>query len=171
MGTEIVLVQREKTRTLYDSQTGLLLEASVKQAFPGLKVVCFEEKGSESTEKWPDRVITAREQGLVMSTARAVVACHGAALTNMICMPQNGHVIEVSFRGTDSWTKYGEKYHKADFHNLARLLGKGYTEIRCHSAEQPLHDRPYIAYKQVYVDARKVVRALYLLTKQPNQLS
>ena len=90
-----------------------------------------------------------------------LVACHGAGLTNMIFAPSDAHVVEVSFRGTDSWKLRGMRYHKADFHNMAHVLNKGYTEVPCRSVEGTYgQEYPEIGVERVYVSAHKVIGAV-----------
>jgi hypothetical protein len=109
---QVVFVQRVSSRVLIDARTKRLLEEELVRHFPSLRVVRFED------------LDTLARQAHAVSNARVLIACHGAGLTNMVFAPAKCHVIEVSFRGTDSWRLQRLRYHKADFHNLRPAFGR-----------------------------------------------
>ena len=101
---------------------------------------------------------TFEEQAEFLKDVKILIACHGAAFTNLFLLPKNATIMEVSFRRywycdpvcqchvsrqcpykkdchtiSDS-RHYNIKtkkleYHKADYYNLSQLFGIGYKEI------------------------------------------
>ena len=95
-------------------------------------------------------VMTPAAQAQICGGANILIAAHGAGLSNSILTPRHCHVLEYNFRKywncdpvceahrngvlADHEECHGEltyhaHFHKADFHNLCRLLGRPYTEL------------------------------------------
>jgi hypothetical protein len=165
LGNDIVLIIRKNSRVLYDSKTGSLIEDVLLKQIPNLKIVCFDN-------------ISFEDQVHIISNARIMISCHGAANTNAIFLPSNGTLIEISFRpywhcdpvclkhrnGILNYKKkcdeclltYKPYYHKADYHNIAKLFGKQYIEIPLTDAEEFIDDNP-INVKKIWIDSNKIL--------------
>lgn len=167
LGTHAVLVTRKKSRILYDTHTGKLLEDVFipyceKNNIP-YKVVCFDDCPFD-------------EQARVLSIAKVMISCHGAGNTNVFLLPSNGHLVEINFRkhwncdpvcddhffGKIDYTHrcngpltFKPYFHKADYHNLAKLFGRKYTEVNMDSADTFI-DRNPINIKNVFVNSNIV---------------
>lgn len=166
-GTHVVFVSRAKSRVVYDVHTGRLLEDLFVELCNSLRilhcVVSFDNA-------------TLEEQAKALADAKVMISCHGAANTNIVLLPDNGHLLEINFRkhwqcdpvcdkhfnkeigykdkcnGSLTFRPY---FHKADYHNICHLFNKGYTELEVEDAEGFV-DRNPINLMKVFVDARKV---------------
>ena len=146
----IVLIQRKASRIMYDSKTRMELSSVLENKFDHLSTVYFDNA-------------TLQTQSQIIASADIVIACHGAALTNMIFLPPHGQVIEVSFRGQPCWTKRKKPYHKADFHNMAGVFAKGFFEVPAEWTEGAMDatvEFPEIGFENVYVSARKISNSI-----------
>lgn len=174
-GTHAVFVSRKKSRILFDAETKKPLETIFKDVctkgdIPH-RIVCFDNA-------------TLQEQALALADAKVMLSCHGAGNTNVFFLPENGHLIELNFRrhwycdpvcdehyfekipyttkcehGKLTWRPY---FHKADYHNMAHLFNKGYTELDMEYANGFL-DRNPINVKHIYVNATKVMSQVLAL--------
>lgn len=170
-GTHAVFVSRNKSRILYDIHTKRRLEDMFTELCNTLsiphRVVSFDKS-------------TLEDQARALGDAKVMISCHGAANTNIFLLPDNGHLLEINFRrhwycdpvcdqhfngnigyktkcnGRLTFRPY---FHKADYHNICHLFGKGYTELEVEDASGFL-DRNPINVKTIYVDARKVFAEL-----------
>ena len=164
--SDIIFIKRDKSRVLYDLDGNLLHETLAKH-IPALKIVNFDN-------------ISFKEQVEILSNAAVLISCHGAANTNVIFMPRKSKFIEISFRNhwycdppckehfsgeLDFKTKcnshgltYRPYYHKADYHNLAKLCDIKYAEVSLEYAEEFLTtDINRINLRKIYVDHTKVL--------------
>lgn len=172
-GSFATLVTRDKSRVLYDEKTKQPFDVLFAQECSlhniPFKIVCFDH-------------MTLREQATVLNETKVMLSCHGAANTNVFLLPQNGHLMEINFRkywycdpvcqphfiGTlpykckcDGKLTYRPYFHKADYHNLAHLFGKKYTELPLEDAEGFLDSNP-INIKKVFVDADSIMQKVML---------
>ena len=165
--TDIVFIKRDKSRILYDLNNNLLDEVLLTK-MPHMKVVNFDN-------------CSFYEQVSILSKARVMISCHGAANTNLIFLPTHAKMIEISFRShwycdpickghndgsIDYKTKcnshgltYRPYYHKADYHNLAKLCDIEYVEVPLDRAEGYIDDNP-INVRKVYVNPQLIIKAL-----------
>ncbi|MGE0425274.1 MAG: glycosyltransferase 61 family protein [Reyranellaceae bacterium] len=170
-GSEVVMIARTADRVLHDAVTGEPLETTIAAwcAARGLPFRCVRPE-----------TLPVAAQVEAMSRARVLIACHGAGLTNLVFAPDDCAIVEVSFR--THWycdpvcddhfhgrlspqTKCGgrltfaRKFHKADYHNLARISGRRHVELPLHRVEGYLGRNP-IAVRRVDVDPHRLREAL-----------
>lgn len=167
-GKYATLVTRKKSRVLCDHMSKInfdeyFAEFCQRQAIP-FKIVCFDE-------------IPLEEQALVLADTKVMLSCHGAGNTNVFLLPSNGHLMEINFRkhwycdpvceqhfagtlpttcrceGQLTWRPY---FHKADYHNLAKLFGKKYTELQLEYVDGFIDSNP-INVMKVYVDSKYIM--------------
>lgn len=168
---KIAIVQRKSDRIMYDYDTGVRLEIALRDIIGKsnmfLIVVEFED-------------MTYDEHVHALRDVSVIVSAHGAGNTNLILT--GADLIEVTFRSC--WTcdpvcdrhasgtlsvhepcgplkdtlTFRPYYHKADYHNLAKLLGREYVEIpaitidrsNISSNRNPIHcDKMYVRAKDV----------------------
>jgi hypothetical protein len=148
-GNTVAFIYRTKNRILYDYKTKELIQniliKELKKSNISFKSANFDNS-------------TFEEQAEFLKDVKILIACHGAAFTNLVLLPQNATIMEVSFRKywycspicdghlsgkydykedchTISNSRYYDKknkkliYHKADYYNLSQLFGIGYKEI------------------------------------------
>lgn len=170
-GSKILLITREDSRILYDFRTRRLFSEHLED-------FCLRHKLPCSIENFDDCPLSVQAEAV--SEARVVIASHGAANTNLFLMPDNGHLFEINFR--KHWhcdpvcddhfqnvipyrskcagrLSFSPSFHKADYHNLARLFGKRYTEIELSDADTFLSRNP-ISLKNLFVDSEKILSAV-----------
>ena len=148
-GNTVAFIYRTKNRILYDYKTKELIQniliKELKKINISFKIANFDNS-------------TFEEQAEFLKDVKILIACHGAAFTNLVLLPQNATIMEVSFRKywycnpicnghlsgkydykedchTINNSRYYDKknkkliYHKADYYNLSQLFGIGYKEI------------------------------------------
>lgn len=168
-GICVTLVTRLKSRVLYDNNTNLPFDiiferTCITHNIP-FQIACFDD-------------MTLQEQANVLGKTKVMLSCHGAANTNVFLLPDNGHLMEINFRkywfcdpvceshfnGTlpykckcDGELTYKPYFHKADYHNLAHLFGKKYTELTMENAEGFLDSNP-INVQKVFIDANAIMQ-------------
>jgi hypothetical protein len=170
LGKYILLNQRKlNNRYLYDYETkeGLDKILRTTQFKIPIKMCCFDEMSIE-------------EQYNICSGAKIFISMHGAACTNLIFTPQDVIFIEINFR--TNWycdpvcddhfnCKIGindkcngkllyPNYHKADYHNLAYLLGRTYFEINPISYGGKFIDRNPISKENIYVNTKEIINII-----------
>jgi hypothetical protein len=169
-GKYILLNQRKlNNRYLYDYETkeGLDKILRTTQFKIPIKTCCFDE-------------MSIQEQYNICSGAKVFISMHGAACTNLIFTPQDVIFIEINFR--TNWycdpvcddhfnCKIGindkcngkllyPNYHKADYHNLAYLLGRTYFEINPISYGGKFIDRNPISKENIYVNTKEIINII-----------
>jgi hypothetical protein len=124
--------------------------------------------------------MSIQEQYDICSGAKVFISMHGAACTNLIFTPQDVIFIEINFR--TNWycdpvcddhfnCKIGindkcngkllyPNYHKADYHNLAYLLGRTYFEINPISYGGKFIDRNPISKENIYVNTKEIINII-----------
>jgi hypothetical protein len=155
----VLLIQRKKTRALVDISGGCPLEGDARA-----RCVYFED-------------MTFREQIEAISSAKWIIAAHGAAETNIMFAHPSATLIEVNMR--PHWycdpvcnEHYSGKlridqkckgklntwptYHKADYHNLAKYCGINYKEVSPVGYDGRFVDRNPISKERIIVDAREL---------------
>ena len=171
-GNEVVLLQRSKSRQLFDVATRLPLECSLAAAFSAkgiqFRTVFFENSNLEY-------------QFNSLKSAKVLIAAHGAGLTNLFLLPNDAHVFEASFRNhwycdpvcdrhfnnDISFTQdcagklmYSSSYHKLDFIKLAQVFKKEHTELPILDSENWVtSDRNPIGREKIFVDLFSLVSA------------
>lgn len=176
-GTQATLVTRKKSRVLYDVDTKTpfqeIFERECHNNNIPFKVVCFDD-------------MSFQQQAQSLSETKVMLSCHGAANTNVFLLPENGHLMEVSFRKYwhcdpvcpqhfDGTLEYKSKcsgkltyrpyYHKADYHNFAYLFGKRYTELDIEDAKGFLDANP-INVKKVFINANYIMEKLKIAMQE-----
>jgi hypothetical protein len=171
LGKYILLNQRKlNNRYLYDYETkeGLDKILRTTQFKIPIKTCCFDE-------------MSIQEQYNICSGAKIFISMHGAACTNLIFTPLDVIFIEINFR--TNWycdpvcddhfnCKIGindkcdgkllhPNYHKADYHNLAYLLGRTYFEINPISYGGKFIDRNPISKENIYVNTKEIIDIIY----------
>ena len=165
----VLLNQREVgDRYLIDSDTNLPLEVFLSDAL----------SASDIPFKSCDfSMLTPRQQAEICGGAKIFVSAHGAGNTNMIFTPDHCHIMEFNFRKhwhcdpicdqhfsgelafherCDGKLTYRPYFHKADYHNLARLLNKPYMELEIEHCEG-INSRNPISRKQLYVNGQMLL--------------
>ena len=110
-----------------------------------------------------------------------MISAHGAGCTNLIFTPPDTPLLEISFRkhwycdpvcddhfyGRKSINEkcngtlnHGPHYHKADFHNLCRLIKKPFFEIEAEEYGEGFTARNPIGRKKIYIDGKRVVACI-----------
>jgi hypothetical protein len=170
LGKYILLNQRKlNNRYVYDYETkeGLDKILRTTQFKIPIKTCCFDE-------------MSIQEQYNICSGAKVFISMHGAACTNLIFTPQDVIFIEINFR--TNWycdpvcddhfnCKIGindkcngkllyPNYHKADYHNLAYLLGRTYFEINPISYGGKFIDRNPISKENIYVNTKEIINII-----------
>ncbi len=170
-GTYATFVTRKKSRVLYDVETKTLFETIFRQTCLQHKipfiVACFDE-------------MTLHEQAVIVSKTKVMLSCHGAGNTNVFFLPSNGHLMEINFRKhwycdpvcklhstgelpytckCDGKLTYRPYFHKADYHNLAHLFGKQYTELSIEDGEGFIDNNP-INITKLYIDGNYVIKMM-----------
>jgi hypothetical protein len=170
LGKYILLNQRKlNNRYVYDYETkeGLDKILRATQFKIPIKTCCFDE-------------MSIQEQYNICSGAKVFISMHGAACTNLIFTPQDVIFIEINFR--TNWycdpvcddhfnCKIGindkcngkllyPNYHKADYHNLAYLLGRTYFEINPISYGGKFIDRNPISKENIYVNTKEIINII-----------
>ena len=154
-GKYVGLIYRDKNRILYDYESKQkykknvfvndILTKELKKLNIPFKVISFDDASFE-------------EQANFLKDVKILIACHGAAFTNLFLLPKNATIMEVSFRRywfcvpvcqchitgkcdykedchTISNSQFYNKktgkldFYKADYYNLSQLFGIGYKEI------------------------------------------
>jgi hypothetical protein len=169
-GKYILINQRKlNNRYLYDYETKQGLDKILRttQFKIPIKTCCFDE-------------MSIQEQYNICSGAKVFISMHGAACTNLIFTPQDVIFIEINFR--TNWycdpvcddhfnCKIGindkcngkllyPNYHKADYHNLAYLLGRTYFEINPISYGGKFIDRNPISKENIYVNTKEIINII-----------
>lgn len=171
-GEYVLYIKRETSRVLYDHKT--------KDLFENLFTKFCESKEIPYKVASFDSGVSFREQAELASSAKVIVSVHGAALTNAFLLPAGGHIIEINFRrfwhcdpvcfdhfsgkikytakcaGKPSWRPF---FHKAEFHNMALLFKKRYTEFDIEDAENFQTCVP-VYIEKMYVDGDKLLRTV-----------
>jgi hypothetical protein len=128
--------------------------------------------------KWCNfSTIPPEKQIELCNGANIFISAHGAGLTNLAFTPSHCLVIEYNFRKhwhcdpvcdrhysgklaydeqCDAKLTFKPYFHKADYHNLSRILGKRYSELGVEQYEG-YQDRNPISRKQLFVDGKKLV--------------
>ena len=148
-GKYVAFIYRTNNRILYDYKTKELVQTILSRELKKLNIP-FKMSNFDNA--------SFKEQAEFLKDVKVMIACHGAAFTNLILLPQNASIMEVSFRKywycdpvcechlsgrcaykedchTVSNSRYYNKksgkldYHKADYSNLSQLFGIGYKEI------------------------------------------
>ena len=140
-GKYILLNIRDDQRILYENNSGLKLENFLQENKHRLKVPFMYCNFAK---------MKPEEQYDICKNACIFISVHGAGCTNLIFTPVNTPLIEINFRKhwycdpvcdkhykgeismnikCDGKLTYRPYFHKADYHNLCYLLGKGYLEI------------------------------------------
>jgi hypothetical protein len=170
LGKYILLNQRKlNNRYVYDYETkeGLDKILRTTQFKIPIKTCCFDK-------------MSIQEQYDICSGAKVFISMHGAACTNLIFTPQDVIFIEINFR--TNWycdpvcddhfnCKIGindkcngkllyPNYHKADYHNLAYLLGRTYFEINPISYGGKFIDRNPISKENIYVNTKEIINII-----------
>jgi len=139
--SDILLVQRSKSRELRDFASGSLvsdlLSDYCEERGLRLNVVCFDG-------------MSFHDQVQCFNLSRTVIAAHGAELTNLIFLRSSARVIEVAFRKLwqcdpvcdahfsgalrptekcGSGFNFFPYFHKADFHNLCSVFAVEHFEL------------------------------------------
>ena len=60
------------------------------------------------------------------------------------------------------------EFHKADYHNLCKLLGKPYREVQCVDYGGGFLNRNPVSRQSLFVDGRSLVRLLWELGVAPS---
>jgi len=167
----MLLIQRKSgTRILRDADSDESLEVTLAAtcSAAGIPFRCcyFED-------------MTFSEQLRAVHEAKWIVAAHGAAETNIIFAARGATLIEVNMRphwycdpvcdphfsgriGFDVACKgkltYWPTYHKADYHNLAKLCGIGYKEVDPVRYGGKFVDRNPISKEFLYVRCADILR-------------
>ena len=144
-----VLIYRNNNRILYYYKTKDLIHNILSNELKKLNIP-FKTASFDNT--------SFEDQAEFLKDVKILIACHGAAFTNLFLLPKNSTIMEVSFRRywycdpvcqchvsgqcnykTDCHTvsdshHYNKKtkkldYFKADYYNLSQLFGIGYKEI------------------------------------------
>lgn len=165
----VLLCQRElDNRYLYDDKSNLPLQdfllGALDQAGIPFRVCDFAK-------------LTPADQAAICGGASIFVSAHGAGLCNMIFMPDDCSVMEFNFR--KHWycdpvceahysgrLAYDEKcggaltfrpyFHKADYSNLSKLLGKKYFELEVEHYEGHRAKNP-VSRRRLFVDGDGLV--------------
>ncbi len=168
----VLLVQRpEGNRFLFAHETGEELGDYLEPRLERQGIVLARADFS---------ILPPREQLELVAGASCLVAAHGAALTNLAFAPERCLVVEVSFR--THWTcdpvcdahlrgdlpiesacqpsDAAPVYHKADFHNLSRLLRRPYCEIPAARTEG-YFDRNPINRRKVFVAGGRILDTIF----------
>lgn len=120
------------------------------------------------------------EQASIMARSRVFIAAHGAGMTNLFLLPDGAHVFEVGMRrhwychpvcaghlegvieyvdrcggSMSPWTGY----HKADYHNLAKVCGIKYDEVELDDGGPFLDENP-ISIVNAFVDAQQLAQRI-----------
>ena len=169
-GEYILLNQRyDDNRTLYDDDTGLLIEECIQNLEIPIKICDFGK-------------MTPEEQYEICSKAKLFISMHGAGCTNMLFTPFKTPFIEVTFKThwycdpvcDDHFSgelEIHEKgpncelctcpyYHKNDFHNLCYLLGKPYFEINPKRYSKGFNSRNPISKNRVYINSKELIEII-----------
>jgi len=173
-GKYILINQRNlEDRYLYDYSTKAKLEdylATQDLKLP-LKVCNF---GNMPPEK----------QYEMCADCALLISAHGAGCTNLIFTPKNAPLIEVNLRKNwycdsvcdnhyygrisinekcDGELKHYPYFHKADYHNLCRLIGKKYLEIEAIEYSEGFNSRNPISKKRIFIDGGDIVKKVNML--------
>ncbi|MCP4122427.1 MAG: DUF563 domain-containing protein [Bacteroidetes bacterium] len=160
----VLLNQRPKSnRYLMESNSSLSLEEYLHHALnkSGIPFISCDFS-----------TMTPRDQAQLCRGAKIFISAHGAGISNIIFSPLHCHVLEYNFRKywncdpvcdqhfygvltdneeCDGELNYHPHFHKADFHNLCRLLDRPYTELEVVSYEG-FHGRNPIGRHYMFVD-------------------
>ena len=159
---KVGFIVRENNRILYDHDEKVkhnknvvvhdILSKELKKLNIPFKTTSFDN-------------VSFEEQAEFLKDVKILIACHGAAFTNLFLLPKNASIIEVSFRrywycdpvcqchvsGQCPYKKdchtvsdshhYNKKtkkldYFKGDYYNLSQLFGIGYKEILIEDASE-----------------------------------
>ena len=166
-GSKVVLINREHSRRIHDDASGKRMESVLAE-------FCLENGVPYAVATFDDCSLGAQAE--LLSDARVMIANHGAANTNLFLLPENGHLIEINFRRFwhcdpvcdahfSNTIRYRDRcrgkltfrpdFHKADYHNLAQLFARKYTEIQLVDADTFL-DRNPINLKNVFVHSEDI---------------
>lgn len=170
-GKYILLNQRNiDNRYLYDYSTKKKLEHFIYSKKLNVKLVCVNFG-----------TLKPNEQYIICSRAKIFISAHGAGCTNLIFTPKETPLIEINFRKhwycdpvcNDHFHKkinmnhkcngkltYRKHFHKADFHNLCKLINKKYYEIQAVNYEGGFNDRNPINKKRIYIDGNKLIELI-----------
>ena len=152
---KVGFIVRENNRILYDHDEKIkhnknvvvhdILSKELKKLNIPFKTTSFDNA-------------TFEEQAEFLKDVKILIACHGAAFTNLFLLPKNASIMEVSFRkywycdpvcqchiiaqcpykkdchtvsDSQHYNKKTKKldYFKGDYYNLSQLFGIGYKEI------------------------------------------
>jgi len=153
-------------RYLYEYDTKLKLEDFLQLAlqFP-IKICNFNNMEPE-------------EQYQICSNCSLFISAHGAGCTNIIFTQQDTPLIEINFRKhwycdpvcddhmnnninvnqkCDGRLCFVDKFHKADYHNLCRLLGKQYIELEAVEYADGFNNRNPISKKKIFINGDELV--------------
>lgn len=159
---KVGFIVRENNRILYDHDEKVkhnknvvvhdILSKELKKLNIPFKTTSFDN-------------VSFEEQAEFLKDVKILIACHGAAFTNLFLLPKNASIMEVSFRrywycdpvcqchvsGECHYKKdchtvsdshhYNKKtkkldYFKGDYYNLSQLFGIGYKEILIEDASE-----------------------------------
>jgi len=165
----VLLSQRERdNRYLFDANSKLPLQSFLSDA---LNKIGIPFKFCDFAELDPV------DQAKVSSGAAIFVSAHGAALTNMIFVPDNCFVMEFNLRKhwycdplcdahfsgalandeeCDGKLTFRPHFHKADYSNLSKLLDKTYIELDVDRYEGHYGRNP-LSRKRLFVDGDNLI--------------
>ena len=128
--------------------------------------------------------MSVEEQYEICSGAAIFIGAHGAGNTNMIFTPSNCRLLEINLRlhwycdpvckdhlenrisinsRCNGRLTYCSEYHKADYHNLCKLLGRGYNEITPVRYGGGFNSDNPISRQSIYIDGKRLVELLRTL--------
>ncbi len=165
----VLLSQRpEGNRYLMESNSGLPLEEYLRHAL-GKRGIPFRSCDFST--------MTPTGQAQLCRGAKIFISAHGAGCVNIIFTPLHCHVLEYNFRKywncdpicdlhfhgvladheeCDSELTKQPYFHKADFHNLCRLLDRPYTELEVDRYDGFIGRNP-IGRKYLFVDGASLL--------------
>ena len=170
-GHTITYVYRTNNRILYDFKSKKLLAEVLKDEFEKLNIP-FKYASFDQ--------MSLKDQANILSDTKIMLAVHGASNTNLVLLPDNAHLFEINFRkywfcdpvcpnhksgllrykdNCHGQLLYRNYFHKADYHNLAQLFGKKYTEWEVEDADTFLDLNP-INLKNIFIDSHSLIEKL-----------
>jgi hypothetical protein len=88
-GNTVAFIYRTNNRILYDSESKELIQNILSRELKKLNIP-FKTANFDNA--------SFEEQSEFLKDVKILIACHGAVFTNLILLPQNASIIEVSFR-------------------------------------------------------------------------
>ena len=171
VGEKVVYVERAQSRILFDYETKVPLGDYLSNKCAEVSIAFNSFNFDQASFEF---------QLETLSRAKILLACHGAANTNLFLLPSNAALFEVNFRkywfcdpvcrrhlsgeisyqtdcgGPLTWK---DTFHKAEYHNLAQLFGVAYLEFEITDAEHFLNDNP-IELESIFVDGAAIFRSI-----------